>query len=339
MLRSQEIQQSRLWQLYSVTISCLRIEIYVSRRQKSYGRDVHGILLLDKPQGVGSNAALQRIKRIYQARKAGHTGSLDVQATGLLPICLGEATKLSGFLLDSDKHYHATCKLGVITSTGDAAGKPLEVHEVPDFTTHRIEQVLEQYKGKIDQIPPMYSALKHKGQRLYQLAYQGIEVERKPRRVIIHQLVLLRFEKNIFEIDVRCSKGTYIRTLAEDIGRALECGAHVTALRRLGAGPFKADQMISMDKIEQTAEKGLAALDQLVLSMDSAVENMQSVEVTESVAYYLLQGQAVVVPRAPVSGWLRIYAANHEFIGIGEILDDGRVAPRRIIRRNRQETV
>jgi len=141
----------------------------VAGKRRSRGRDVHGILLLDKPSGMGSNSALQRVKRIYQAKKAGHTGSLDVQATGLLPICMGEATKLSGFLLDSNKHYFATCKLGVITSTGDAAGEQIEVHEVPGFSTHRIELVLEQFRGEIKQVPPMYSALKHKGQRLYQL--------------------------------------------------------------------------------------------------------------------------------------------------------------------------
>jgi tRNA pseudouridine55 synthase len=287
---------------------------------------------------MGSNSALQRVKRIYQAKKAGHTGSLDVQATGLLPICMGEATKLSGFLLDSNKHYHATCKLGVITSTGDAAGEQIEVHEVPDFSTHRIEQALEQFRGEIKQVPPMYSALKHKGQRLYKLAYQGIEVKREARSITIHQLALLHFEKDIFEIDVYCTKGTYIRTLAEDIGRALGCGAHVTALRRLGAGPFKADQMISMDEIEETAKRGLEALDQFILPMDNAIEDMQSIELAGSVAYYLCQGQAVVVPHAPTSGWLRIYDADHEFIGVGEVLDDGRVAPRRLIGKDKRKT-
>ena len=304
----------------------------MSRRRRSYGRDVHGILLLDKPRGLGSNAALQRVKRIYQAKKAGHTGSLDAQATGLLPICFGEATKLSGFLLDSDKHYHATCKLGVVTTTGDAAGEAIEVREVPKLSALDIEGVLGQFKGKIEQVPPMYSALKHKGQRLYQLAYQGIEVERKPRTLFIYELELLCLQENIFEIDVRCSKGTYIRTLAEDIGRALGCGAHVIALRRLGAGPFRSEQMVSMEKIENTATEGLEALDKLVLDMDEAITDMPAVEVTETVAYYLRQGQAVVVPRSPVSGWLRIYNSTQDLIGIGEVLDDGRIAPRRIIR-------
>jgi tRNA pseudouridine55 synthase len=288
---------------------------------------------------MGSNDALQRVKRIYRANKAGHTGSLDAQATGLLPICMGEATKLSGFLLNSDKHYHATCKLGVTTSTGDAAGEQIEVHEVPDFSIPQVKQTLEQFKGEINQVPPMFSALKHKGQRLYQLAYQGIEVEREPRKVMIYHLDLLRFEGDIFEINVRCSKGTYIRTLAEDIGRALGCGAHVIALRRLGAGPFKAEQMVSTDKIEQAAGAGIDALDQLLLSMDSALEDMPAVELVDSVAYYLCQGQAVVVPRAPTSGWLRIYNGNHEFIGVGEVLEDGRVAPRRLIKLEKQKTV
>jgi tRNA pseudouridine55 synthase len=311
----------------------------VSRRRKLYGRDVHGILLLDKPSGMGSNDALQRVKRTYRANKAGHTGSLDVQATGLLPICMGEATKLSSFLLDSDKHYHAACKLGVITNTGDAAGEQIEVHEVPDFSMHQVKQALEKFRGEINQVPPMFSALKHKGQRLYKLAYQGIEVERKPRQVMIYQLDLLHFEGDIFEINVRCSKGTYIRTLAEDIGRALGCGAHVMSLRRLGAGPFKAEQMVSMEKIEQAASAGTDILDQLLLSMDSALEGMPAVELVDSVAYYLCQGQAVVVPRAPTSGWLRIYDENHEFLGVGEVLEDGRIAPRRLIKLEKQKTV
>ena len=304
----------------------------MGRKKKSRGRNVHGLLLLDKPLGISSNNALQRVKRLYQARKAGHTGSLDIMASGLLPICLGEATKLSAYLLNADKHYLATCKLGVVTTTGDAVGDEIAVNKVPELTRDGIEEVLKDFCGEIDQIPPMYSALKHKGQRLYQLAYQGIEVERQPRLVTIYELSLIDYIAEQIEIEVHCSKGTYIRTLAEDIGNKLGCGAHISALRRLGVGPFSAEQMITATQIEQLAEQGLDALDQHLLAMDSVLDHLPAVELAENVAYYLSQGQAVVVPRAPTQGHVRIYDNKHIFLGIGEVLDDGRITPRRLIK-------
>jgi len=294
-------------------------------------QQIHGILLLDKPTGITSNTALQRVKRLYGARKAGHTGSLDKLASGLLPICLGDATKLSSYLLNSDKHYRAICKLGIVTSTGDAAGEKISVHKVPRLTRAAIEKVLQGFHGEISQVPPMYSALKHKGQRLYKLAYQGIEIERKARSVMIDDLVLLNHVEDQIEIDVRCSKGTYIRTLVEDIGHQIGCGAHISALRRLGVGPFTEEQMISAGEIEQLAEQGLEVMDQQLLPVDSVLLHLSEVELADNVAYYIRQGQPVLVARAPTAGLVRIYDQKRVFLGIGEVLDDGRIAPRRLM--------
>ena len=210
-------------------------------RRKPRGRNVNGILLLDKGIGITSNAALQKVKRLYQASKAGHTGSLDPLASGLLPLCLGEATKLSSFLLDADKAYAGVCKLGVKTSTADAEGEVIETRPVPDLSEAQLRDVLAKFVGVIDQIPPMHSAIKMQGQPLYKLAHQGIEVERQPRQVTIHSLTLTRLEGDEFAFDLQCSKGTYVRTLAEDIGEVLGCGAHLSALRRTQVGPFELD--------------------------------------------------------------------------------------------------
>jgi tRNA pseudouridine55 synthase len=290
---------------------------------------VHGVLLFDKPVGVTSNEALQQVKRLYQARKAGHTGSLDRTASGLLPLCLGEATKFSSFLLDSDKHYTATCRLGIRTTTGDAAGEVVESRPVSGVDRERLEGVLKDFRGEIQQVPPMYSALKHHGDRLYNLARQGVEVERAPRRVTIHALDLLALGESELEIDVRCSKGTYVRTLAEDIGEGLGCGAHVVALRRLGVGPFDDPAMYSLDALQGLAAEGFEALDALLLPLDYALTDWPKVVLGGDSVYYLRQGQPVLVPRAPTQGWVRLYT-NEQFFGVGEILDDGRVAPRRL---------
>ena len=301
-------------------------------RRRSKGRNVNGILLLDKPVGMSSNAALQVVKRLFQAAKAGHTGSLDPLASGLLPICFGEATKASGFLLDADKHYRVRCKLGEKTTTGDAEGEVLEILPVPAFDTAAMEAVLAKFRGELEQIPPMYSAVKHQGQRLYKLARQGVEVERAPRRILIHELTLLALELPFFDIDVRCTKGTYVRTLAEDIGAALGCGAHVTELRRLGVGPYDEAGMIGLDRLGELAEsEGPAALDGQLVPIESALEQWPDVRLSPDAAFYLRQGQAVVVPHAPTSGWVRLYAGDRQFLGMGEILDDGRVAPKRLM--------
>lgn len=300
----------------------------VSRRRN--GRDVSGVLVLDKPPGVTSNEVLQEVKRLYQARKAGHTGSLDRTATGMLPLCLGEATKFSALLLEADKRYRARCRLGIRTATGDAAGEVLESLPVPALDRASLEGVLARFRGPIEQVPPMFSALKHQGQRLYELAYQGIEVERTPRSVAIHELVLLDLAPPEFEIEVACSKGTYIRTLAEDIGAALGCGAHVVSLRRTASGPFREPEMVAMDRVRDAAGLGSAALDGLLLGTDSILRDLPAVVLQETVAYYLRQGQPVLVPRAPTEGRVRIYDDTGLFLGAGEVLDDGRIAPRRM---------
>ena len=303
----------------------------MARMNKQRGRDVHGILLLDKPAGSTSNQVLQHVKRLYQARKAGHTGSLDKLASGLLPLCLGEATKLSGYLLDADKVYEAICALGITTTTGDAAGEIIATKPAPEISRPELERVLERFRGEIQQTPPMYSALKHEGQRLYKLAYAGITVEREPRTVTIFELTAGRCSGGELDIRVRCSKGTYIRTLAEDIGRELGCGAHLKALRRIGAGLFTATQMVTMTEIERLAQIGTDALDEKLLPMDFVLGNVPAVHLSESMAFYMRQGQAITVPRAPVQGLVRLYDQRDMFLGVGTILDDGRVGPKRLV--------
>ena len=299
------------------------------------GRDVQGVLILNKPSGLTSNAALQVVKRLYGASKAGHTGSLDPLACGLLPICLGAATKVSTYLLDADKRYWVRAKLGQSTTTGDAEGELIESLPCREIDERRTETALLGLTGEIEQIPPMYSALKHQGQRLYKLAREGIEVERKPRRVRIHRLLLLRFDEphNEIEFEAHCSKGTYIRTLAEQIGAALACGAHVTALRRTGVGPYGEDRMINLDTLRSLAKQGYEALDKRLLPIESALESWPEVRLSDDAAYYLRQGQAVLAPHAPTYGWVRLYSRRSGFLGVGEIMDDGKVAPRRLMQR------
>lgn len=296
-------------------------------------RNIDGILLLDKPVGITSNAALQRVKRLFQASKAGHSGSLDPIASGLLPICLGEATKFSQFLLESDKGYCLTARLGVRTDTGDSEGKIIEEHPVPVFSQEKIEQVLDKFRGHISQIPSMYSAIKHQGEPLYKLARQGLTVSRPPRPVHIQSLTLIEYQEDYLRLEVKSSKGTYMRTLVDDIGQALGCGASVQALRRIAAGPYKASQMLPFETLEQlAAEQGLEALDSKLLPLDTSVSGWTAVKLSEAAAFYLRQGQAVIVPYAPTEGWVRlILKDSDQFLGIGEILEDGRVAPRRLM--------
>jgi tRNA pseudouridine55 synthase len=303
----------------------------MTRRQRQRGRDVNGILLLDKPIGITSNDALQQVKRLFDARKAGHTGNLDPMATGLLPLCLGEATKVSAFLLDADKRYRGTCKLGVRTNTGDADGEAIETRPVAAYSEAQVREVLARFTGEIEQIPPMHSAIKHQGQPLYKLAHQGLEVERQPRRVTIYALNLLRLEGDELEIDVHCSKGTYIRTLAEDIGAALGCGAHLNQLRRTMAGPFSEAGMVTMEQLKQLLlEGGQEAIDALLLPIEDALADWPAINLTANLAYYVRQGQAVQVSQAPTQGLVRLFGPEAEFIGVGHILDDGRVGPKRL---------
>jgi tRNA pseudouridine55 synthase len=294
-------------------------------------RDVHGVLLLDKPIGLTSNDALQRVKRLFAAKKAGHTGSLDPLASGMLPLCFGEATKVSGFLLDADKYYVVTCKLGSRTATADAEGEVIETRPVPALDARLIEQALAGFRGEIMQVPPMYSALRHQGQRLYDLAREGIEVPREARPLTIHELHLKGFTADSLSLAVRCSKGTYIRTLVEDVADALGTCAHVTVLRRLAVGPFGlGSAMYSLADLELGARDGAAGLDALLLPVDSAVAHWPMAELTGDAAWYFTKGQPVFVPGAPAQGRLRVYA-DRRFLGVGEIISDGRLAPRRLL--------
>lgn len=306
-------------------------------RRRGKGRDVNGILLLDKPVGMTSNGALQQVKRLFKAAKAGHTGSLDPLATGVLPLCFGEATKFSQFLLDADKRYSATITLGISTTTGDADGEVVTEQKPRTYSEEEIETVLDKFRGEIDQTPSMYSAVKVNGKPLYKLARQGIEIERKSRRVKIHRLSLEGYENDRLALDIACSKGTYIRCLAEEIGEELGCGGHISALRRLGSGPFDVQDTHTLEALESLAEsEGCEALDTRLLPASAAVQDWPAVELTELMSSWVRQGQPVQIPHAPTEGWVRIFLesddnSEREFIGVGEILGDGRVAPRRLV--------
>ena len=304
-----------------------------SRGRRQKGRAIDGVLLLDKPIGLTSNQALQRVKRLFDARKAGHTGSLDPLASGLLPICLGQATKVSRFLLNASKRYLVTARLGQRTDTGDADGQIIEEQPVPPMDHDAVERVLVQFEGSQKQVPPMYSAIKHRGQRLYKLAREGIEIERQAREIEIYGLEILGLEDNALQLDVACSKGTYVRTLIENIAQALGTVAHVVVLRRLAVGPYAEGRMYMLEELETLAEHGMERLDDLLLPVDSALGHWPSVELGADSAYYLMQGQAVMAPGAPSSGKVRLYDEGHGFLGIGEVKLDGRVAPTRLFPR------
>ncbi len=302
-------------------------------KRRTRGRPIDGLLLLDKPQGLTSNHALQIVKGLYFAQKAGHTGSLDPLATGMLPLCFGEATKLSQFLLDADKHYRVTAKLGVKTTTADADGEIIEQRPVT-VTQEQILKALEAFRGDIQQIPSMYSALKYQGKPLYKLARQGIEIEREPRSLTIHQLSVLDFSGDQLQLEVVCSKGTYVRNLVEDIGEVLGCGAHVMVLRRINAGHLPEDRLVTMEQLEQLrqAEKFIE-LDQLLLPIDMMVDHLPAVELTPVAGFQIRQGNPVQVKNSPSDGLARLYLADKEqFIGVGEINEQGLVAPKRLLK-------
>ena len=299
---------------------------------KRIRRAVNGVLVLDKPRGMSSNQALQKVRWLLNAEKAGHTGSLDPLATGVLPLCFGEATKFSQYLLDADKGYETLARLGVTTTTGDAEGEVLEERQVT-VGREALEAVLPRFRGEIEQVPPLYSALKKDGQPLYKLARAGEVVEREARSVTIARLELLAFEAPCATLAVSCSKGTFIRTLVEDIGRELGCGAHVAALRRTQAGPFGLAQAVTLEELVQVhAEGGNEALDRFLLPVDAGLEHWPLLQLSEHSAYYWLHGQPVRAPEAPKFGMLRVQDHEGRFIGIGEVTDDGRIAPRRLIR-------
>ncbi|MGI9250506.1 MAG: tRNA pseudouridine(55) synthase TruB [Pseudohongiellaceae bacterium] len=302
------------------------------KNRKSRGRRIHGIVVLDKAAGISSNGALQEVKRLFEANKAGHTGSLDPLATGVLPLCLGEATKLSQFLLESDKRYHARVRLGIRTDSGDSEGKVIA--ECADFTVAKraVEKALKNFAGEIEQLPPMHSALKVDGVPLYKLAHAGKTVERRPRMIMVHHIKLLKFDSRELELDIACGKGTYIRTIADDLGQMLGCGAHINALRRTAVGDFTEADCMSLERLEQEKEHGgLEQLDAHIVPMDKAVARLPEVVLPEITASCVKNGQPVLVRHLPEEGLVRLYEAE-QFIGIGHIDDDGRVAPKRLIR-------
>lgn len=291
--------------------------------------------MLDKPLGLSSNAALQIVKRLYQARKAGHTGSLDPLASGLLPLCLGEATKISAYLLDSDKRYRLHCKLGATTSTGDAEGDVLEVRPVPVFSPPQLDVVLARFTGPLAQVPPMYSALKHQGQPLYKLARRGQTVERAARQITIYSIQLLDYRDDLLQLEVHCSKGTYMRTLAEDIGAALGCGAHLSGLRRIAVSSFDATQMLTLDQLQTLSESGKDALDKVLYPLQSALAHWPVINLSTDATHALGMGQIVQPSHDLPGGHVQLIADNGRFLGIGEVLNDGRIAPRRLINLSR----
>lgn len=295
-------------------------------------RTVNGILLLDKPAGITSNGALQQVKRLFSAKKAGHTGSLDPIATGMLPICFGEATKFSQFLLDSDKTYYVVGTLGIRTNTGDTEGEVVETLPLINITAERIQEVMSTFLGESDQIPPMFSAIKVQGQPLYELARRGIEIERKSRRITIFSLDFEYFENDTFSFRVHCSKGTYVRTLVEDIGKKLGCGAHVKELRREKVTPYVHQPMISFSSLQAIAEaSGFSGLDACLLPVETAVDQFPAVQLSTSTAFYLRMGQAVRSNLPPDSTFVRLTSEQGEFLGMGEVLPDGRVQPNRLV--------
>ena len=308
----------------------------MSRRRK--GRDVNGILVIDKPQGVTSNGVLQQVKRLFGAAKAGHTGALDPLATGVLPLCFGEATKFSQMMLDSDKAYIATARLGIRTETGDSEGAVVAEKPVPDgLTADLLEPVLDGFRGDIQQVPSMYSALKHKGRPLYEYAREGIEVERPARPVTIYELTLLDIRENELDIAVSCTKGTYIRSLVEDIGEALGCGAHVTALRRTMASGFTLANAHAVSDLEAMRERG-ESLDGLLVAPDAALSMFPEHRLAGQALVSILNGQPVRIPGQAYEGFVRLYAnesANESFVGLAEAFPEGEqtnLVPRRLVK-------
>ncbi|KJY75430.1 tRNA pseudouridine synthase B [Vibrio coralliilyticus] len=307
----------------------------MARRRK--GRPIDGVILLDKPTGISSNDALQKVKRIYFAEKAGHTGALDPLATGMLPICLGEATKFSQFLLDSDKRYRVIAKLGERTNTSDSDGEVVETRPV-DVDMTKLEACIDKFRGESDQVPSMFSALKYQGKPLYEYARQGIEVPREARKITVYEIILHRFEGDEVEMEVHCSKGTYIRTIVDDLGEMLGCGAHVTMLRRTAVANYPYEKMVTLEQLNELLEQAHSdevapreVLDPLLLPMDTAVEDLPEVNLNAEQTDLVQHGQPVYVLGVP-EGTLRMTSGDERtFIGVAELNDYGKVAPKRLV--------
>ena len=293
---------------------------------------VDGLLLLNKPAGITSNQALQKVKRLLQAKKAGHTGSLDPAATGMLPLCFGEATKVCAYLLEADKTYRVTARLGEATNTGDRDGEVSATADVPDLERRAWEQILAQFCGVTDQVPPMYSALKKDGKRLYELARKGQVVDREARRIRIDELHLLEISGSRLVLRVKCSKGTYIRTLVEDIAKAAGTLAYTARLHRETVGDFQAEDMLDLPGAERVAEAGPEALRARLLPTDLALSSWPDYHIPEDAAERFCGGQAVAVAGGGAEGLVRVYAGEERFVGVGQLGGDGQLAPRRIFR-------
>ena len=313
--------------------------------KRNKGRPLDGILILDKPPGMSSNRALQIVKRLFNAQKAGHTGALDPLATGLLPICFGEATKFTQFLLDANKRYQTTAHLGIRTDSSDADGQILQTHDASHVTRAQIETALQPLRGNISQVPSMFSALKHQGQPLYKLARAGKTVPVKARNVTIFDLTCLHMDNPYVQLDITCSKGTYVRSLVEDMGQSLDCGAHVSVLRRLSAGPFHAEQMITMTQLEALApdntpnissksieKQDFAALDALLLPVDTAVLHLNTVQLPAQETVALQQGKIITLATATAVGLVRVYGEDQQFIGLATVSEQGTLSAKRLLR-------
>ncbi|MDG2915111.1 tRNA pseudouridine(55) synthase TruB [Bisgaard Taxon 10/6] len=305
-------------------------------RPKKKGRDVHGVFLLDKPKGMSSNDVMQKVKRLFQANKAGHTGALDPLATGMLPICLGEATKFSQFLLDADKRYVVTAKLGERTDTSDAEGRIVASRPV-NLKTAEILTALSAFRGDLMQVPTMFSALKHQGKPLYEYARAGVTVERQARPITIFELKFIEYNAPFLTLEVHCSKGTYIRTLIDDLGERLGCGAHVSMLRRTAVSDYPSDKMLTLEALQQLAEAGdLRRLDALLLPPDSAVSKLPSLFLTERQTQAVGFGQRVRFDNAEkIYGQVRLFSAEKLFLGVAEIHQDNVIRPARMVNRDK----
>ena len=301
-------------------------------KPRKRGRDIHGVFLLDKPQGMSSNDIMQKVKRIFQANKAGHTGALDPLATGMLPICLGEATKFSQFLLDADKRYLVTAKLGERTDTSDAEGQIVETREVK-VKTPEILTALERFRGDILQVPTMFSALKHNGKPLYEYARQGITVEREARPITIFELNFIEYNAPYLTLEVHCSKGTYIRTLVDDLGEVLGCGAHVTMLRRTAVADYPTEKMLDWNALQSlAAQQDLSLLDALLLPMDTAVAKLPTLTLNESQAQGIGFGQRVKFDNSNrLQGQVRLFSHENRFLGVAVIDENNVIRPQRLV--------
>lgn len=298
-------------------------------RPRKRGRDIDGVFLLDKPQGMSSNDIMQKVKRVFQANKAGHTGALDPLATGMLPICLGEATKFSQFLLDADKRYVVTAKLGERTDTSDAEGQVVETRPV-NVETSQILTALEQFRGDILQVPTMFSALKHNGKPLYEYARADITVEREARPITIFELNFIEYQAPFLTLEVHCSKGTYIRTLVDDLGEVLGCGAHVTVLRRTAVADYPTEKMMTWDALQALAEQG--DLDQHLLPIDTAVSKLPALKLNAEQSKGIGFGQRVkFANEAKLRGQVRLFSDKNIFLGVALIDDNNVIRPQRLI--------